>query len=131
MKQEWKLNKSKTKNVVFASVIAFSFSFLFTLCTYNVSMENSLMISKSVGFYNGEIPLPGSVLMVANLLVIAPIKEEIAFRGIVYTRVEKNKRSDGYCSEFCFVWINAFRCRWSCAGNWCNANGISFWLHIL
>lgn len=88
--QEWKLNKFKIKNVVFASVIAFSFSFLFALCTYNVSMENSLMISKSVGFYNERIPLFGTVLMVANLLVIAPIAEEIALRGIVYTRVEKS-----------------------------------------
>lgn len=89
VKQEWKLNQFKVKNVVFVSVIAFSFSFLFALCTYNVSMENSLMISKSVGFYNERIPLLGTVLMVANLLVIAPITEEIALRGIVYTRVEK------------------------------------------
>lgn len=31
VKQEWKLNKFKVKNVVFASVIAFSFSFLYIL----------------------------------------------------------------------------------------------------
>lgn len=89
VKQEWKLNKFKVKNVVFASVIAFSFSFLFALCTYNVSMENSLMLSKSVSFYNEIFPLFGNVLMVANLLVIAPTAEEIALRGIIYTRVEK------------------------------------------
>ena len=40
VKQEWKLNKFKAKNVAFALVVAFSFSFLFTLCTFNVSMEN-------------------------------------------------------------------------------------------
>lgn len=89
VKQEWKLNQFKVKNVILASVIAFSFSFLFALCTYNISMENSLMISKSVEFYNGKIPLFGTIMMIANLLVIAPITEEIAFRGIVYTRVEK------------------------------------------
>lgn len=89
VKQEWKFNKFRVKNVVFASVIALSFSFLFALCTYNVSMENSLMISKSVSFYNEISPLFGTVLMVANLLVIAPITEEVALRGIVYTRVEK------------------------------------------
>lgn len=48
------------------------------------------MISKSVGFYNEIIPLFGTVLMAANLLVIAPATEEIALRGIIYTRVEKN-----------------------------------------
>lgn len=90
VKQEWKLNKFKVKNVVSASVIAFSFSFLFALCTYNVSIENSLMISKSVGFYNEIIPLFGTALMAANLLVIAPATEEIALRGIIYTRVEKS-----------------------------------------
>ena len=47
------------------------------------------MISKSVVFYNEVAPLFGTMLMVVNLLVIAPIVEEIALRGIVYTRVEK------------------------------------------
>ena len=89
VKQEWKLNQFKVKNIIFASLVAFSFSFLFALCTYNVSMENSLMISKSVVFYNEVAPLFGTMLMVVNLLVIAPIVEEIALRGIVYTRVEK------------------------------------------
>lgn len=87
IKQEWKLNHFKIKNVALASVIAFSF--LFTLCTYNTSMENSLMISKSVCFYNEIVPLFGTIMMVVNLLVIAPIAEEIALRGIVYTRVER------------------------------------------
>ena len=49
----------------------------------------SMMISKSVDFYNEITPLSGTVMMVANLLVIVPVAEEIAFRGIVYTRVEK------------------------------------------
>ena len=89
VKQEWKLNHFDSKNVVLASVIAFSFSFLFALCTYNTSIENSLMISKSVIFYNEIFPLFGAIMMVVNLLVIAPIAEEIALRGIVYTRVEK------------------------------------------
>lgn len=89
VKQEWKLNRFEGKNVALASLIAFSFSFLFALCTYNVSMENAQMISKSVVFYNKTVPLFGTVMMVVNLLIIAPIAEEIALRGIVYTRVEK------------------------------------------
>lgn len=89
VKQEWKLKKFKVKNVILSSVIAFSFSFLFALCIYHVTMENSLMIAKSVGFYNEIIPRFGIVLMIVNLLVIAPVTEEIALRGIAYTRVEK------------------------------------------
>ena len=89
VKQEWKLNHFKIKSVALASAISFSFSFLFALCTYNTSMKNSLIISKSVVFYNEIVPLFGTLMMVVNLLVIAPIAEEIALRGIVYTRVEK------------------------------------------
>lgn len=89
VKQEWKLNHFKIKNVALSSVMAFSFSFLFALCTYNTSMENSLMISKSVNFYNEIVPLLGTIMMVVNLLIIAPVAEEIVFRGIVYTRIEK------------------------------------------
>ncbi|MCX4318142.1 MAG: hypothetical protein OSJ44_00085, partial [Lachnospiraceae bacterium] len=84
VRQEWKLNKFTIKDVVLASVTAFSFSFLFALCTYNVSMENSLMISKSVDFYFRIFPMLGIVLMAANLLIIAPAAEEIALRGIIY-----------------------------------------------
>lgn len=94
VKQEWKLNQFKVKNVILASMIAFSFSFLFALCTYNVSMENSLMISKSVDFYNERVSLFGTIMMVVNLLVIAPIAEEIALRGIVYTRAEKTTNAE-------------------------------------
>lgn len=89
VKKEWKLNTFKMKNAILASLMAFSFSFVFALCTYNVSMENSLMISKSVGFYNDVIPVFGTIMMAVNLLVIAPISEEIVLRGIIYTRVEK------------------------------------------
>lgn len=31
----------------------------------------------------------GTIMMVVNLLIIAPMAEEIALRGIVYTRIEK------------------------------------------
>lgn len=56
-------------------------------------MENSLMISKSVDFYSNIYPILGFGLMAVNLLIIAPTAEEIALRGIVYTRVEKTTNS--------------------------------------
>ncbi len=89
VKQEWKLNKFKIKDAALASVVSFSFSFIFALVTYNVPPENSLMISKSVAFYSEMFPMFGMIMMAINLLIIAPITEEIALRGIVYTRVEK------------------------------------------
>lgn len=89
VKQEWQLKGFNVNEVGLSSVIAFSFSFLFALCTYNVSMENSLMTARSVDFYNEIVPLSGYLMMAANLLIIAPIAEEIALRGIVFTRIEK------------------------------------------
>ena len=93
VKQEWKLNQFNIKSVVISSVIAFSFSFIFALVTYNISIENSQMISKSVGYYNEIVPAFGFVMMILNLLVLAPTAEEIALRGIVYTRVEKTSNA--------------------------------------
>ncbi len=89
VKQEWKLNRCNIKEVALACVISFSFSFLLALVTYNVSIENSLMIKKSADFYSEIFPVLGIIMTAINLLIIAPVTEEIALRGIVYTRIEK------------------------------------------
>lgn len=89
VKQEWKLNQFDLKSVALACFTSFSFSFLFTLFTYDFPMENSMMISESVTYYSDLYPMLGYILMALNLLAAAPAVEEIALRGIVYTRVEK------------------------------------------
>lgn len=89
VKREWRLNSCKARDVALASVVSFSFAFIFALLTYNASPENSLMIARSAGYYSEMLPVLGVVMMALNLLVIAPITEEIALRGIVYTRIEK------------------------------------------
>lgn len=89
VKKEWKLNRCKRKDVVLASVISFSFSFLFTLITYNVTIENSVMIAQSANFVIEKSTLLGILLLVLSVLIVAPMTEEIVLRGIVYTRIEK------------------------------------------
>ncbi len=93
IKSEWKLNKFKMKDVILPSIMSFSYSFLFALVTYDISLDNSIMISTSVKYYSGIIPMSGLLMMIINLLFIAPISEEIALRGIVYTRAEKENNS--------------------------------------
>ena len=88
VQEEWRLKHFNVQSGILASVVAFSFSFLFALVTYNIPMQNAQMISDSVKYYNEILPLFGNLMMLLNLLVIAPIAEEIALRGIVYTRVE-------------------------------------------
>ena len=51
IQQEWKLNKFKISGAALASLVAFSFSFLFALCTYDIYIEKSMMIAKYVDFY--------------------------------------------------------------------------------
>ena len=89
IKKEWKLRRFKIKEVVLPIIVAFSYSFIFALITYNMELENSVMIQNSAEYYSGVCSGLGSVLLILNLLIIAPISEEIALRGIVYTRVEK------------------------------------------
>lgn len=89
VKKEWKLCCFKIKDVVLPIIVAFSYSFVFALITYNIELENSVMIRNSAEYYSGVCSGLGLVLMIMNLLIVAPISEEIVLRGIVYTRVEK------------------------------------------
>ncbi|MDE6592316.1 MAG: CPBP family intramembrane metalloprotease [Oscillospiraceae bacterium] len=89
VKKEWKLRKTDRTYFLLSISVSFSYSLLFYLLTYNASIENSLMIHDSVGYYSGIFPGLGIIMMIINLIVIAPVSEEIALRGIVYTRIEK------------------------------------------
>lgn len=88
IKKEWKLRKTNQTYLLLSISVSFSYSLLFSLLTYNVSIENSLMIHNSAEYYSNIFSGLGIIMMIINLIVIAPISEEIALRGIVYTRVE-------------------------------------------
>ncbi len=89
--QGLRFTRFRIKDAALTSVAAFLFSVLFSLLTSGISMENEVMIRTSVLFYNEKLPFSGMVLMALNLLVVAPITEELVFRGIVFTRVEKSE----------------------------------------
>lgn len=89
IKSEWKIKKINIRDIILPAIMSFSYSFLFALITYDISLENSIMIFNSVKYYSEILPMSGILLMAINLLLIAPISEEIALRGIVYTRIEK------------------------------------------
>ncbi|MCM1023302.1 MAG: CPBP family intramembrane metalloprotease [Prevotella sp.] len=89
IKKEWKLQKPNSALLILSVIAAFSWSFLFCLLTYENSFENSLMIRGSAEYYSGIFPGLGIIMTVINLIIIAPISEETALRGVVYTRAEK------------------------------------------
>lgn len=88
IKKEWKLRKTNHTFFLLSISVSFSYSLLFSLLTYNDSIENSIMIHNSADYYSNILSGFGIVMMILNLIVIAPISEEIALRGIVFTRIE-------------------------------------------
>jgi hypothetical protein len=89
IRKEWKLNSFAFQDLIKACLLSFSLSSVISLLTINVDMENSRLIAASTQYYSSMVPFMGTILMVLNLLVIAPAAEELALRGIVYTRIEK------------------------------------------
>ena len=89
IRNEWKLNGFDFLNLIKACLMSFSLSSVISLLTLNVDIENSRLIAASAQYYSSKVPFMGTILMILNLLVIAPFAEELALRGIVYTRIEK------------------------------------------
>ena len=90
VRKEWNLNRFAFIDLIKACLLTFSLSSVFSLITINTDIENARLIAASAEYYSSMVPFLGTVLMVLNLLVIAPVAEEIALRGIVYTRIEKD-----------------------------------------
>lgn len=88
IKKELKLQKTSLTYLLLSIGAGFSYSLLFFLLTYNDSIENSLMIHRSAKYYSEIFPGLGIIMMVINLIVIAPLSEETVLRGIVFTRIE-------------------------------------------
>lgn len=89
VRQAWRLRPFTVKQAVLAAVASFSFSLLFLLCTYRIPMDNWLLLTQSAAYYNEFFPPLGWMLFPPETLILAPISEEIIFRGIIFTRAEK------------------------------------------
>ena len=119
IKAEWRAGKFELKDIALPAVMSFSYSFVFSLITYNVQLENSALTVNSVRYYSSHFPTLGILLMAVNILLVAPVSEELAFRGIIYTRVEKtgNKSAAIFVSALLFGLVHFF------AGGWILAIG--------
>ena len=89
IRKEWKLNSFAFRDLIKACLLSFSLSSVVSLLTLNVDIENSRLITDSAQYYSSLVPYMGTIFIVLNLLIIAPAAEELALRGIVYTRIEK------------------------------------------
>lgn len=87
--KEWKMKKISAIKFVMPCVAAFLFSMSFSFFTLNTSMGNALPIQASASYYNEKADCLGLFLMIVNLLIMAPIAEELLCRGIMVTQLEK------------------------------------------
>ena len=78
IRNEWKLNGFDFLNLIKACLMSFSLSSVISLLTLNVDIENSRLIAASAQYYSSKVPFMGTILMILNLLVIAPFAEELA-----------------------------------------------------
>lgn len=92
IKKEMKLVKLKAIDVIKACVLTVPVAFAFYLITYNIEFKSSTQMITSLRHYYDINPALGILLLVLCFVVIAPASEEIALRGIVYTRIEKDTK---------------------------------------
>ncbi len=78
-KEKWKVQKSKPHAYVMPCIIALTYSLFYALATYDPAGNGSSMILDAIEFY-GVCGIPIAVLA---LLVVAPIAEELLYRGII------------------------------------------------
>lgn len=87
--KEIKLKPVELKEYILPCTAAFIFSMLFSLITYNINFGNTALIDSGSKFYSSTLPWLGIVLHIVTLLIISPITEEIIFRGLILTAMQK------------------------------------------
>ncbi len=84
------LKKAEAKSFPLSCLMLFFYSAAFSLLTYDVQFANSRQIIQSRDFLSGVFPGLGLTVHVLALLIFAPIAEEIVFRGLVLTRLQRS-----------------------------------------
>lgn len=84
----WKLNPFTWKAAATASVCTLAYSVMFILAKNRIGISEPDIVTASADYYSAIFRGLGSIMLCLNLLVAAPIVEEIVLRGVVYNRIE-------------------------------------------
>lgn len=87
--REINLKPVKPKSYILPCIAAFTCSMVFSLFTYSMSFNNAAGISSGVEYYSGILPGLGGVIQAVTLLIVSPVTEEIIFRGLILTALQK------------------------------------------
>lgn len=78
---------------IFPCITAFFYSMAFALVTYHMDFTNAGQITDSKAFYSSLFPGLGTIVQILTLLIISPLAEEIIFRGLILTRLQRSFRN--------------------------------------
>lgn len=87
--REINLRKTGGKAYVLPCLAAFSYSMAFSALTYSMTFNNAEQVAQSVNHFSDKIPWLGIAIQIAAMIVVAPVAEEIIFRGLVLTRLQR------------------------------------------
>lgn len=87
--REINLRKAGGKAYLLPCLTAFSYSMAFSALTYGMTFNNAEQVAQSVNHYSDMVPGLGIVVQTAAMIVVAPVVEEIIFRGLVLTRLQR------------------------------------------
>ena len=88
LRKEWRVNPFTTRALLLSVFAVLAYSVGFYLLSNYMAPEANNPIFHSTDYYSAMLPGLGPVLMSLNLLIAAPVVEEIVMRGVVYTRIE-------------------------------------------
>lgn len=103
----WSEGRGAFKGCGAACIITFSFSMFFSLVSSGLDVSQ-LPLDKSTAYFSAQLPGLGPVLMAVNLLVLAPVAEEVLFRGILIGQLSKkySRRASVLISALLFGFLH-------------------------
>lgn len=89
----WKLNPFTWKAAATASVCTFAYTILFILAKNHLGISEPDVTTASADYYSSIFRGFGVIMLSLNILVAAPIVEEIVLRGVVFNQIESTTDS--------------------------------------
>lgn len=101
VRREWRINSFTSRSMVVSVLVALAYSAAFSWLSNHLNPGEVNPMLRSVDYYQGLLPGLGTVMLMLNIFVAAPIVEEIVMRGVVYTRI------DNGCGKWAAVAISS------------------------
>lgn len=86
--QSWKLYPFKLSTALIASICTLTYTCVFIIVKNKLGINEPDVINNSANYYSEIFPGLGLFMLCINLLIAAPIVEEIVLRGVVFNQID-------------------------------------------